>query len=47
MTAPSFVRRVSTNWELGSRTFHTGYVGFSPSLNTVIVAHQGTDPSKL
>lgn len=25
----------------------SGYVGFSPSLNTVIVAHQGTDPIKL
>jgi len=24
-----------------------GYVGFSPSLKTVIVAHQGTDPSKV
>jgi len=23
------------------------FVGFSPSLNTVIVAHQGTDPSKI
>jgi hypothetical protein len=24
-----------------------GYVGSSPSLQTVIVAHQGTDPQKL
>jgi hypothetical protein len=24
-----------------------GYVGFSQSLNTVIVAHQGTNPHKL
>jgi hypothetical protein len=36
------------DWECSSpRTFHTGYVGFSPSLNTVIVAHEGTIPSQM
>jgi hypothetical protein len=25
----------------------TGFVGFSPSLSTVIVAHQGTDATQL
>jgi hypothetical protein len=24
-----------------------GYVGYDPTRNTIIVAHQGTDPSKL
>lgn len=26
---------------------YTGYVGYDPTLETVIVAHQGTDPSEL
>lgn len=26
---------------------HTGYVGYDPNLHTVIVAHQGTDPSEM
>ena len=28
-------------------TLFIGYVGFDPSLNTVIVAHQGTDTSNM
>ena len=30
-----------------SEILPTGYVGYDPTLSTVIVAHQGTDPSKL
>ena len=30
-----------------SHSVRAGYVGFSPSLDTVIVAHQGTNPSEL
>lgn len=26
------------------RTMYTGFVGYDPTLDTVIVSHQGTDP---
>ena len=30
-----------------SLTVFADYIGFSPSLNSIIVTHQGTDPTKL
>jgi hypothetical protein len=45
----SFVRKRLTTDTISNNAHNRcpGYVGFSPSLKTVIVAHQGTDPHKL
>jgi hypothetical protein len=44
---PSFVSEQTTTDAVVMSLTPSGYVGSSPSLNTVIVAHQGTDPKKL
>ncbi|EJC99932.1 lipase [Fomitiporia mediterranea MF3/22] len=47
---------VTRNWSCGANcdanpgfepTASGGYVGFDPALNSVVVAHQGTDPDKI
>jgi hypothetical protein len=44
----SIVSKRSTTDTISNNAHNpSGYVGFSPSLRTVIVAHQGTDPHKL
>jgi hypothetical protein len=44
---PSFVREQTDEMLNNAHETSQGYVGSSPSLQTVIVAHQGTDPQKL
>ena len=44
-TQSNFVRITITIW--GGTDHGAGYVGWDPSLSSVIVAHQGTNPIKL
>lgn len=41
-TLTSYIASLTYAWVIFERA---GYVGYDPNLNTVVVSHQGTDPS--